>query len=110
MKKNWVSFACKLGEVKENLFTVQGSPFYFIPQNKDLLFVLAKWKTGTGIKVHGYRLSENSSFYSVGKVLIDKYQVVEAIKRNAKPSPKIANLTLEAPITTKLKTRIFKII
>lgn len=74
MKKQLLRFSCNLGEAKDYLFTVQGSPFYFIPKKSDTLTMLKKWQRGTALKITGYKMSERSQFIRVISVKVDSYQ------------------------------------
>lgn len=109
MKKKWVTFTCKLAEVKDNLFTIQGSRFYFIPKNKDLLLVLKKWKPGTPLKVSAYKISEGSSFFSVGKVYIDKFSLIKYSTRKIVACEEKSRLIMEGNATKmKINGKIYR--
>jgi hypothetical protein len=110
MKKKMLSFTCRLGEVKDNLFTVQGSLFYFIPQNKDLLQVLKKWHPGTTIKVYCYKMGEDSQFFSVRNVKIDNYnQSIKYVTKRIKQAAAEEKLVTERNATrTKINHQIFR--
>lgn len=61
------SFVAKLNTVKENLFTIAGSPFYYIPKQKTLLKRLVNIPAGTEIRIIGHRKPE-SKFFMVNSV------------------------------------------
>lgn len=97
MKKNWQTFNGKLGSVKENFFTVRGSPFYYVPKNKKLLLVLGGWYAGTQISINGYRMSKDSQFISVGKVSLDRYKSkIRAGTRRVKAYAEMDEQTVKA--------------
>ena len=84
MKKKWITSTGKLGEVRESFFTVEGSPYFFFPLNKNLLLVLKGFYKGCPMRISFYKTSEDSNFVRVGKVKMDKYKVtVRAKSRRA---------------------------
>lgn len=95
MTTKYVELTAKLGVVKENLFTVQGSTLYFIPRNKNILRMLSKWSKGQPLRIKGKK-SDYSNFFIVSYVFIDKYRsVVKAKSRRAKAYNEMNRLLVE---------------
>jgi len=96
MKKKWLKFSARLGEVKESLFTIQGSPFYFVPKNKKLLNVMRNWPKGMSVIVMGYKMSADSNFISFAKITGDFYKSrVKAKTRRVIAYAEMDELTIE---------------
>ncbi len=96
MKKHCVTFSGKLAEVRESFFTLQGSPFYYLPGTPHMLDILRKWKPGIPMRLSAYKLSPESSFYRVKYLNIDRHNsIMRAITRRVIAINAMDKLTIE---------------